>query len=81
MLFFRSQINDQVCIKFDNIIIYEIIIKFMKSHFIFLYKHQEITKFVNFIAVKGMPETKKIKKMLWWAAKMFILTLSGPLCF
>jgi len=36
----------------------------MKSHFIISYKHQEMTKFVNFSTIKGMTATKKLRKLL-----------------
>jgi len=36
----------------------------MKSHFILSYKHQEMTKFLNFSTIKGMTATKKLQKLL-----------------
>ncbi len=40
-----------------------IIIKFMKGHFIILYKHHEMTKFVNFRTIEGMTATKKFQEV------------------
>jgi len=37
-----------------------------------------MTKLVNFNTIKGMQRGQKTSKMLWWAAKMFKLILSGP---
>ncbi len=39
-----------------------IIIKFMKSHFILLYEHHEMTKLVNFSTIEGMTATKKFQE-------------------
>jgi len=35
----------------------------MKGHFIILYKHHEMTKFVNFRTIEGMTATKKYQEV------------------
>jgi len=49
-------------VNMQTVVTQTFIIKFMKSHFIFLYKHQEITKFVNFSNIKDITVTKKLQK-------------------
>ena len=44
----------------------------MKSSFIILDKHQEMTKFVNFSTIKGMTETQNFKKVMVGRQNVYI---------